>query len=102
MASDGMANTAIAQSLSVAPASVANWRARFAEDGVKQVVRDVFIPWYHAYRLFVQSANALEGASGKPFDRDAQCALASTNTMDRWILASAHSLLRFMRQEVDG
>jgi hypothetical protein len=34
MASDGMANTAIAQSLSVAPASVANWRARFAEDGV--------------------------------------------------------------------
>ena len=74
---------------------------RFAEDGVKQVVRDVFIPWYHAYRLFVQSANALEGASGKPVDRDAQCALASTNTMDRWILASAHSLLRFMRQEME-
>ena len=74
---------------------------RFAEDGVKQVVRDVFIPWYHAYRLFVQSANALEGTCGKPFDRDAQCALASTNTMDRWILASAHSLLRFMRQEME-
>ena len=37
MAADGMANTAIAQTLSVAPASVANWRARFAEDGVSKL-----------------------------------------------------------------
>jgi Winged helix-turn helix len=34
MASQGAANTAIAQALSVSPASVANWRARFAEDGL--------------------------------------------------------------------
>ncbi|MGH3966851.1 MAG: helix-turn-helix domain-containing protein, partial [Mycobacterium sp.] len=33
MAADGRANTAIAAELSVAPGSVANWRARFAEDG---------------------------------------------------------------------
>jgi transposase len=33
MASQGAANTAIAQALSVSPASVANWRARFAEEG---------------------------------------------------------------------
>ena len=34
MAADGWANTAIAAELSVAPGSVANWRARFAEDGM--------------------------------------------------------------------
>ena len=34
MAADGRANTAIAAELSVAPGSVANWRARFAEDGM--------------------------------------------------------------------
>ena len=37
MASEGAANTAIAQALSVAPASVANWRARFAEDGLARL-----------------------------------------------------------------
>jgi transposase/transposase-like protein len=37
MASDGLANTAIAQALSVSAASVASWRARFAEDGVTKL-----------------------------------------------------------------
>ena len=34
MAADGLANTAIARELSVSPASVSGWRARFAEDGL--------------------------------------------------------------------
>src|SRR5258705_10582178 len=33
MASQGVANSAIAQALSVSPASVANWRTRFREGG---------------------------------------------------------------------
>jgi transposase len=37
MASQGAANTAIAQALSVSPASVANWRARFTEDGLARL-----------------------------------------------------------------
>src|SRR4051812_14187629 len=37
MASQGDANSAIAQALSVSPASVANWRARFAEDGMARL-----------------------------------------------------------------
>jgi transposase len=37
MASEGVANTAIAQALSVSPGSVANWRVRFAEDGVARL-----------------------------------------------------------------
>src|SRR6202165_893717 len=37
MASEGAANTAIAQALSVSPGSVANWRARFAEDGLARL-----------------------------------------------------------------
>ena len=34
MAADGLANTAIARAVSVSPASVSNWRARFAEEGL--------------------------------------------------------------------
>ena len=76
---------------------------KFKEDGVKQVLKDVFLPWYHAYRLFIQSANALEMApGGKPFARDAQLALSSNNVMDRWILAMSNSLVAFMRKEMEA
>lgn len=34
MAADGIANTTVAQALSVSPSSVANWRARFLTDGL--------------------------------------------------------------------
>ena len=34
MAADGAANATIAAVVSVSPATVANWRARFAEDGL--------------------------------------------------------------------
>jgi len=75
---------------------------KFKEDGVKQVLKDVFLPWYHAYRLFIQSANAVETAGGAPFQRDAKRALGSKNTMDRWILASCNSLVGFMRKEMEA
>ena len=45
--------------------------------------------------LFLQAKRA-----GKPFTPDAKRALASTNTMDRWILAAAHGLVAFMRTEM--
>ena len=60
----------------------------------------VFLPWYHAYRMFVQCATNLEATSGKPFQRDAARALASTNTMDKWILAAVNGLVAFVRREV--
>ena len=73
----------------------------FKEAGVKQVLKDCFLPWYHAYRMFIQCANALEANGGTPFKRDAKCALASTNTMDKWILAAANGLVDFARREVN-
>lgn len=74
----------------------------FKERGVMQVKKDVFLPWYHAYRMFVQCATAFEAKSGDPFQRDEATALASTNTMDRWILAAVNSLVGFFRQEMEA
>jgi transposase len=37
MAADGVANTAIARSLSVSPASVKGWRERFSEEGLAKL-----------------------------------------------------------------
>lgn len=39
MAADGVANTAIGQALSVSPASVKNWRDRFAQEGLAKLGR---------------------------------------------------------------
>src|SRR3954470_19508065 len=39
MAADGAANTAIARSVSVSPASVSSWRARFAEEGLVKLAQ---------------------------------------------------------------
>ena len=41
-------------------------------------------------RLLVQCATAQEIKAGVPFRQDTARALASTNTMDRWILAAAN------------
>tara|TARA_B100000524_G_scaffold273327_1_gene151174 strand:- start:356 stop:2029 length:1674 start_codon:yes stop_codon:yes gene_type:complete len=75
---------------------------RFKKEGVKQNLRDIFLPWYHAYRLFVQSASAQERQSGASFQPNATLALASSNVMDRWILAAANSLVAFMRCEMEA
>jgi isoleucyl-tRNA synthetase len=33
---------------------------RFKEDGVRDVLKDVFLPWYNAYRFFVQNVERLQ------------------------------------------
>eukprot|EP00741_Cyanophora_paradoxa_P015733 tig00020904_g15189.t1 len=69
---------------------------RFNQAGVRDVVKDVFLPWYNAYRFFVQCARALPS----PLVPDAEAVLKSDNITDRWILASCTSLIKFVRQEM--
>ena len=33
---------------------------RFKEEGVSEILKDVLIPWYNAYRFFVQNLERLE------------------------------------------
>lgn len=33
---------------------------RFKEEGVRGIVKDIFLPWFNAYRFFVQNAQRLE------------------------------------------
>lgn len=75
---------------------------RFKKEGVKQNLRDLFLPWYHAYRLFIQSASQQERLSGVAFQPNLDLALASSNAMDRWIMAAANSLVAFMRKEMEA
>ncbi|EFA74909.1 isoleucyl-tRNA synthetase [Heterostelium album PN500] len=73
---------------------------KFQEKGVADVLKDVFLPWFNAYRFMVQNALRHEKVAGKSFVPDINNALASTNIMDRWILASCQSLIKFVREEM--
>lgn len=33
---------------------------RFKEEGVRDILKDVFLPWYNAYRFLVQNVQILE------------------------------------------
>ncbi|XP_074644579.1 isoleucine--tRNA ligase, cytoplasmic-like isoform X2 [Tubulanus polymorphus] len=73
---------------------------RFKEDGVRDVLKDVFLPWYNAYRFLLQNIERLEREEGFAFTYDEDSVVISTNYMDHWILSFTQSLIKFVRQEM--
>lgn len=74
---------------------------RFKKDGVYGVVKDVFLPWYNAYRFLVQNAKRLEVEGLAPFAPIDQCTLQnSSNVLDQWINSATQSLVHFVRKEM--
>jgi isoleucyl-tRNA synthetase len=74
---------------------------KFKEDGVKDVLKDVFLPWLNAYKFFVGQVLLLKKESQIDFVYDVSNQ-NSENLMDRWILASCQSLIQFVRVEMEG
>ncbi|KAF8118511.1 hypothetical protein N665_0005s0268 [Sinapis alba] len=75
---------------------------RFRKEGVLGVVKDVFLPWYNAYRFLVQNAKRLEIEGSGPFVPTDLATLRSSNVLDQWIHSATQSLVCFVRQEMDG
>eukprot|EP00928_Gymnodinium_smaydae_P037580 TRINITY_DN26063_c0_g1_i1.p1 TRINITY_DN26063_c0_g1~~TRINITY_DN26063_c0_g1_i1.p1 ORF type:complete len:906 (-),score=179.79 TRINITY_DN26063_c0_g1_i1:42-2378(-) len=74
---------------------------KFKESGVRDVVKDVLLPWYNAYRFLVQEVFRYEG-SGLTFSPDSGAVKASQNYMDQWINARSHSLVKLVREEMEA
>lgn len=95
---------------------------RFKEEGVRDILKDVFLPWYNAYRFLVQNVLVLNTVIRLFFTYNV-CVTAfiilsiasvqarntpikfrgdesSPNIMDRWILSFTQSLLLFVRREM--
>ncbi|KAK6059781.1 isoleucine--tRNA ligase [Cooperia oncophora] len=70
---------------------------RFREEGVRDLLKDVFLPWFNAFRFFVQNVQLYEHGSGKVFSMKE---MKSENVMDRWIESFTNSLVRFVRKEM--
>ena len=77
---------------------------KFKEEGVLGVVKEVFLPWYNAFRFFVQNVERWEGGGGsgasRKFAPTPDKVKATTNPTDIWILAATQDLIKFVHGEM--
>lgn len=68
---------------------------RFSEGGVRQLMRDILIPWWNAYAFFVTYAN-VDGWHERELVRP-----SSDNELDRWIVSSLETLVNDVSTAMD-
>ncbi|MCJ1435311.1 isoleucine--tRNA ligase [Xylographa pallens] len=73
---------------------------RFKETGVKEIVARVLLPLWNSYRFFADQVLLLKKVEDIDFMFDPTAGSSNENVMDRWILASCQSLLKFMNAEM--
>ena len=69
---------------------------KFSENGVKQLMRDLLIPWWNAYSFFVTYANV------DKFDDAEVVYPESDNVLDRWIVSSMETLIADVTAAMDA
>ncbi|GFV86504.1 isoleucine--tRNA ligase, cytoplasmic [Trichonephila clavipes] len=74
----------------------------FKEEGVRDILKDVFLPWYNSYRFLIQNIlmheknwNVKFSYSEEVFD-----SVNIQNIMDCWILSYTQSLVAFVSKEM--
>lgn len=73
---------------------------RFKESGVKEIVAKVLLPLWNSYRFFNDQVLLLKKVENIDFVFDPAAGSTNENVMDKWILASCQSLLRFVNAEM--
>lgn len=74
---------------------------KFREAGVRDTVKDIFLPFYNAYRFFILEAGRFERTVGA-FKADPAAVKKSTNITDKWIVAAKNELIQFVRDEMEA
>lgn len=74
---------------------------RFREEGVKDILKDVIIPWYNAFRFFTQNVDMYKQDNSKALTIINQENVKSDNIMDSWIASFTQSLVKFVIEEMD-
>lgn len=73
---------------------------KFKEEGVREVVSSVLLPWYNSFKFFKDAADVYKKENGEAFVYDPT--LISENVMDRWLMASIQSLVKFIHEEMQS
>jgi isoleucyl-tRNA synthetase len=66
---------------------------RFKEEGVNDVVKEIFLPLFNAYRFLVQEVSRFETVNGVKFVPSKSLVRTSDNFTDKWIYACAQSMI---------
>ncbi|TFY83550.1 hypothetical protein EWM64_g468 [Hericium alpestre] len=72
---------------------------RFREEGVRETISRVLLPWLNAFRFFLGQVALLKKTTGHDFKYHSH-APVSNNVMDRWILARCQSLIALVKEEM--
>lgn len=75
---------------------------RFKEEGVRDVIKDVFLPWYNAFRFLIQNVERFEKEEKTKFIFNDTENSYSNNIMDRWIISFTQTLLHFLKKEMQA
>ena len=75
---------------------------KFQEAGVADVLKDLFLRWYNAYRFLTQNVTRIKVETGKDFIYDKDVGTKTKNVTDKWLLASTQSLIKFVRVEMEA
>lgn len=76
---------------------------RFKEEGVRDVIKDVFLPWYNAYRFLLQNVARLEKEESIHYVLDVsrlEAKQEKRNVLNDWILSFKESLVEFFTKEM--
>ncbi|CUS21540.1 LAQU0S03e04896g1_1 [Lachancea quebecensis] len=73
---------------------------KFKEDGVKEVISKVLLPWWNSFKFLEGQIALLKKTSNVDFTYDPN--LKSDNVMDRWILASLQTLVKNIHSEMES
>ncbi|CAN6638567.1 hypothetical protein TRVA0_017S00672 [Trichomonascus vanleenenianus] len=71
---------------------------KFKEEGVKEVVSKVLLPWWNSFKFWEGQVALLKKVSNVDYKYDPN--LRSDNVMDKWILASLQTLLGHIHTEM--
>jgi isoleucyl-tRNA synthetase len=74
---------------------------KFKEDGVREIVSSVLIPWKNSFIFFEQQTVLYKKKGHGEFVFNPGHH-QSTNPLDKWIMASAQSLIAYVKQEMGG
>ncbi|KAG5648567.1 hypothetical protein DXG03_003178 [Asterophora parasitica] len=72
---------------------------RFREEGVREVISRVLLPWLNSFRFFLGQVSLLKKSTGVDFKYNPHAPVPN-NVMDRWVLARCQSLIKLVREEM--
>lgn len=73
---------------------------RFKESGVNEIVKKVLLPLWNSYKFFEGQVELLKKVENIDYVFDPKAETTNTNVMDKWILASTQSLLKYINEEM--